>query len=614
MNKPQAKKMFIVTVPNDDDRSQVTSMQELSDPMTTVFTSEMPPNAGFDVMDGGISSVMITTTTSSMSSPAYAGDAYAEWGTQPLYSYETDPDILKAQMDLLSNPYSSAYSDAAYSAIMNVQDQCRADYVSTCTNSGDFIIALNDFFNEFSDPAFVLNRRRLEQDSHRHRPSFFHDKVVNPMKHMYHALAGKPPHNPGERRPEEMGLRPEDMRPGAEDMRGRPGLDRPMGKGMEDRHPHPNGEMMRDGPQRPFFSRGVGGAAPHKGAHLGPPPMKSMLDNAPGPMLWAAQNDGHPPISQNAAPTATTASAVPQTTVSSVETATATTADIPAATVAAARGLRQQSLRGWHAGNSDGAEESNDSAEESDASGDSADHNGRDHGHQNDWNHGHENDWNSGNSDSSSADQAPPIRAVGGRPMPLPTPIDINDPAVSSLSVEPAPPVSADNNGNFADGDAGFFDIWVNEDGSDSSSSSSSSSSSDSSGYHKRHHGHRHVEPEVYTTYQGALGYGAAGDSCVYANLDNFSPECQEAVMNVYSLRYDYEDSSHPHGCHGMFWVFFVAFFIVALILGRKRRLRRQKVVALLKALEANPALKTTVEAETGVVVVRACLFIVFLS
>jgi hypothetical protein len=560
------KTFIFVCFPNDDDRTVLQSDQV--DLMTTVDTTQ---TANF----GGEISGFVVTSSSATFTTDIAIDMYADPNGQslPLNTNEYDPEILKAQMDLLSSPYSAAYADEAYLAVANVQQQCQADYVSTCTATGNFIVALNDFFGEFASPDdFIQSRRRKLIDNVR-PPSFFHDRVVDPLRHMYHAVTRtKAPHMEGEE------MRPDQLSQGQDQMKGRPAPemagDRPMERPMErpdgprDRpdgpRDRPDGPRDRpDGPRdRPDGPRDRpdGPRDRPDGPRDRPDGPRDRpdgpRDRPDGPR---PQGDG-PPINR--------------------------------AQLLALRGGMGAPHHGAHLG-PDGSGRPVRSAELG------ANGHGQWEGH---------NDWKeSANSAENSASSSASVASVAAvAPLETPPVTLMEAPAMAAVDVPAAATIArralwaGDHNSHGGD-HHGWHDWHGGNSNSNSGNSGDSSSSSSSGGYY-RHHDHHPRGPrrEPFVSYQGALGFGMDGDSCVYANLDTFSQPCQQAVQDLYAFRYDYQDQGRK--CHGFFWIIF-GVFVLMYVLGRKHRARRQKIVALLKALEANPALKTMVEAETGLVV-----------
>jgi len=155
---------------------------------------------------------------------------------------------------------------------------------------------------------------------------------------------------------------------------------------------------------------------------------------------------------------------------------------------------------------------------------------------------------------------------------------------------------------------------------SHSESGSDSDSDSDSDGEQERvSHGEsrrgpcmrRHGAPEVEDGRAAApvtyLGYGSSGDLCLYSHYDNLSDGCKNALQNVESLHYRFEDDSTNHHSfvHGM--IFALLIVIVVRLFRRfccpKHRQFRENVATTITALHANPELKAKVESVSGVAV-----------
>lgn len=99
----------------------------------------------------------------------------------------------------------------------------------------------------------------------------------------------------------------------------------------------------------------------------------------------------------------------------------------------------------------------------------------------------------------------------------------------------------------------------------------------------------------------GSLGYGAAGDTCIYQNFQSLAPSCQESVRSLFALRQEYWEASQEPAHHCHFGLFAVVFLLAAVVGSVIRRRRYRKVIAVLDALHANPELKAAVEAKAGV-------------
>jgi len=115
------------------------------------------------------------------------------------------------------------------------------------------------------------------------------------------------------------------------------------------------------------------------------------------------------------------------------------------------------------------------------------------------------------------------------------------------------------------------------------------------------------VKPD--TLYSGALGYGTA-DGCLYKNFQTLQPPCQEAIKNVYLLRQDYwaetqaATSCDHHGLHhGHGFPILLLLLPLLVFVAFKRRARLLAINKTLEAIHSNPALKSQVEALSGVTV-----------
>lgn len=104
------------------------------------------------------------------------------------------------------------------------------------------------------------------------------------------------------------------------------------------------------------------------------------------------------------------------------------------------------------------------------------------------------------------------------------------------------------------------------------------------------------------TLFEGSLGYGLMGDMCIYQNFENLVPSCQSSVADLHMLRSQYwEEESQWNGRMGhrgrphqmsFFWVLItMGFFFGIGISLRRRRLANKDTRAILKAIQANPAL-----------------------
>ena len=126
--------------------------------------------------------------------------------------------------------------------------------------------------------------------------------------------------------------------------------------------------------------------------------------------------------------------------------------------------------------------------------------------------------------------------------------------------------------------------------------------------HHDRHDHHDHWGPppppiEEDYLFVGSLGYGDAGDMCVYQNFEKLAPQCQSSVADLHLLRKQYweeeADMKHhgphdPPGPHHLpnAWGVLLLASILAGLLVRKSRQHKHDMRAIITALEANPALK----------------------
>jgi hypothetical protein len=128
------------------------------------------------------------------------------------------------------------------------------------------------------------------------------------------------------------------------------------------------------------------------------------------------------------------------------------------------------------------------------------------------------------------------------------------------------------------------------------------------------------------TTYSGALGFGAAVDTCLYASQSEWSTECSAAVSDLHALRAQYysaatdsaasyttEEETTSSGPLPLEWL--VAVDVAGALFGlavarvtlewlrrslERKQQRREEVNGVLAALEGNPSLRAAVEAATG--------------
>lgn len=144
--------------------------------------------------------------------------------------------------------------------------------------------------------------------------------------------------------------------------------------------------------------------------------------------------------------------------------------------------------------------------------------------------------------------------------------------------------------------------------GSDNSGSDSDSDSDREANDKNFHDHHPPRAPMVDTVFKGSLGFGDAGDMCMYQNVQSLSAPCQQAIMNQFILRQAYWEESqelssgHPpcHG-HGLMILLVLAALVLGCCLKRKHCKNRKQAMTILRAINANPSLKSAVEAEAGV-------------
>jgi len=137
--------------------------------------------------------------------------------------------------------------------------------------------------------------------------------------------------------------------------------------------------------------------------------------------------------------------------------------------------------------------------------------------------------------------------------------------------------------------------------GDDYTSSESSSSESSSFEYD-----HPYITYDNYNA--GVLGYGAEGDLCMYNNYNYLSQPCINSIQQLSDTRAeyweDYNETTVNSDCHfaGGFAVLLLGFItIFAMIRWCCVRKRIKHERDLLTSINANPMLKASVEAETGI-------------
>lgn len=106
--------------------------------------------------------------------------------------------------------------------------------------------------------------------------------------------------------------------------------------------------------------------------------------------------------------------------------------------------------------------------------------------------------------------------------------------------------------------------------------------------------------------FEGKLGYGEAGDVCMYRNYNQLSSGCRQSIQTLFETRDDYwsdqqsitkhgHDEGHPGG---MVLLLFLSFFMFLAVRhhGKMKTIRK-----ILDVVDANPALKEQVETAAGV-------------
>lgn len=81
-----------------------------------------------------------------MSSSSSNQDSNDQQIQLPADLFERNPNILKAEVDLLSTPHSMYFRDAAYASIQNVQAQCNNDFVTNCMPK-EQVVTLDQFMS-----------------------------------------------------------------------------------------------------------------------------------------------------------------------------------------------------------------------------------------------------------------------------------------------------------------------------------------------------------------------------------------------------------------------------------------------------------------------------------
>ena len=125
---------------------------------------------------------------------------------------------------------------------------------------------------------------------------------------------------------------------------------------------------------------------------------------------------------------------------------------------------------------------------------------------------------------------------------------------------------------------------------------------------HKDHISEAYDGPNNDYYVGGSLGYGTSGDQCMYANLANLSPNCQQAIQQASNFRHEYwgEEQNYHHTP----LVFFLLLMLTVLGIcvyrkrcskqGKERRKATDDAQSVLEAIYADPNLKNTVESAYG--------------
>lgn len=105
---------------------------------------------------------------------------------------------------------------------------------------------------------------------------------------------------------------------------------------------------------------------------------------------------------------------------------------------------------------------------------------------------------------------------------------------------------------------------------------------------------------DVY--FNGALGFGAEGDMCLYENFNRLSQPCVQGMTDLYEVRqrFWHDNEEYSGGGHHIIFLVLAALFLWMIVKKCIWRKRIAKVRNFMEAVHANPALKATIEAETG--------------
>lgn len=108
------------------------------------------------------------------------------------------------------------------------------------------------------------------------------------------------------------------------------------------------------------------------------------------------------------------------------------------------------------------------------------------------------------------------------------------------------------------------------------------------------------------TYFPGAMGFGAAGDLCMYKNVESLSPPCMQAVGDLYAVREAYWESytasqQSPHHGGGAFFVLIIG-VLLGMLIKKIMFMRRAKPFReFFHALNDRPEIKAELEQKLGV-------------
>lgn len=88
----------------------------------------------------------------------FPADPSEEWPVDivliPDDENSNDPNVLKAELDVLSTPHSVYYSDIVVESLQNVQEQCYVDFESVCATNPMYMAS---FMNNENPPVSLTN-------------------------------------------------------------------------------------------------------------------------------------------------------------------------------------------------------------------------------------------------------------------------------------------------------------------------------------------------------------------------------------------------------------------------------------------------------------------------